>query len=278
VNSRRVLVVAHRGASREAPENTLAAFRRAIEAGADAVELDVRLTADGNLAVIHDASVRRTTGARGRVAGITVDDLETLDAGGWFGKAFAGERIPLLEEVVEAASGRAGLFVEVKNPGSRRELVARLVRKALSRFAGEAVVLSFDGRFARLYKGMYPGARVALLAESSDGIKAALDAGLDAAAVGLHSPVPKSTRQRAADAGLGLYVWTVKSFQGFARALGRGADGVITDLPRQARSAIDFIIAAADRQPGGAPGDQEAYLAWRRKFIKQMKRWPQPNR
>ena len=187
MNSRRVLVVAHRGASREAPENTLAAFRRAIEAGADAVELDVRLTADGNLAVIHDASVRRTTGARGRVAGITVDDLETLDAGGWFGKAFAGERIPLLEEVVEAASGRAGLFVEVKNPGSRRELVARLVRKALSRFAGEAVVLSFDGRFARLYKGMYPGARVALLAESSDGMKAALDAGLDAAAIGLHS-------------------------------------------------------------------------------------------
>ena len=90
------LVVAHRGGAGLAPENTLAAFRMALEVGADAIELDVRLTRDGRVAVIHDRTVDRTTGGRGPVGSYTLAELKALDAGSWFGPQYLGERVPTL--------------------------------------------------------------------------------------------------------------------------------------------------------------------------------------
>src|SRR5436309_263912 len=117
-------IVAHRGASALAPENTLAAFRRALEAGAPAVECDVHLTADGAPIVIHDARVDRTTNGTGEVASLTLAALRALDAGGWFDPRFAGERLPTLEETLAIAAGRSRVFVELK-PGGGAALVDR---------------------------------------------------------------------------------------------------------------------------------------------------------
>ena len=111
------LVVAHRGGAGLAPENTLAAFRMALEVGADAIELDVRLTRDGRVAVIHDRTVDRTTGGRGPVGSYTLAELKALDAGSWFGPQYLGERVPTLEEVFDAVPGDFPVYVEMKARG-----------------------------------------------------------------------------------------------------------------------------------------------------------------
>src|SRR5688500_16528220 len=104
-----MLVIAHRGASSYAPENTLAAFDLAIEMGARHLELDVHLTRDDHVVVIHDDTVDRTTGGVGPVAEQTLAELKSLDAGSWFGEKFAGQRIPTFAEVLERYAGRAHL-------------------------------------------------------------------------------------------------------------------------------------------------------------------------
>lgn len=111
------IVIAHRGASRVAPENTVTAFDIAIEAGADAVEFDVRLTSDRDLVVHHDGRLGRTTPASKLVVSMTADDVSGLDAGAWFHKEFRGETVPLLEEALTTLRGRAVPLVEVKDSG-----------------------------------------------------------------------------------------------------------------------------------------------------------------
>ena len=111
---RKPLVIAHRGDSAAAPENTLAAFTAAIDAGADGIELDVHPTRDGALAVHHDYYLDRTTDGAGLVSDHTLAELRALDAGAWFDERFVGERIPTLEEVLSLAAGRVRLEIELK--------------------------------------------------------------------------------------------------------------------------------------------------------------------
>src|SRR5262245_36831232 len=109
-----MLVVGHRGASGRAPENTLASFEQAIAIGVDAIELDVHLSRDGHLVVIHDQNLARTTNGRGLVHEHRLAELQALDAGSWFDAAFAGERIPAFEEVLERIGRRVPLQIEIK--------------------------------------------------------------------------------------------------------------------------------------------------------------------
>jgi glycerophosphoryl diester phosphodiesterase len=109
-----MLIVAHRGFSAAAPENTLAAFQKAIDLHAEFIECDVRATADRQLVVIHDATLDRTTNGDGAVCGDTVAELKHLDAGSWFAPEFAGERIPTLDEVLDLVKGKSKLIVELK--------------------------------------------------------------------------------------------------------------------------------------------------------------------
>ncbi len=128
------MIIAHRGASKQAPENTMAAFRRALELGADGIELDVHLTSDGYLAVIHDEMLDRTSNGKGLVRDRTLAELKELDFGSWFSKDFSGERIPELNEVLRLLSDWDGLLnIEIKNgpvfyPGIEKA-VADAVRK-----------------------------------------------------------------------------------------------------------------------------------------------------
>jgi glycerophosphoryl diester phosphodiesterase len=133
-------VWAHRGASARAPENTLVAFRAAEAAGADGIELDVHLSADGVPVVIHDATLERTTSGRGAVGDRSAAQLQQLDAGSRFSPAFAGERLPTLEEVFVWAGDRLRLNVEIKDAAA-----GRAVPELLSRYpAVRALVSSFD--------------------------------------------------------------------------------------------------------------------------------------
>ncbi len=125
-----VLAVGHRGTVRFAPENTAAAFRKAVELGVDLIEMDVRETRDGHLIIMHDVTVDRTTNGKGRVADLTLEEIKRLDAGAWFGPQFAGERVPTLEEALAAIEGRALPDIDFK-AGSPEKLVAVLARRQL---------------------------------------------------------------------------------------------------------------------------------------------------
>ncbi len=127
----RVNVIAHRGASAYAPENTLAAFALAAEMGADWFELDCTLTKDGEVIVIHDDTIDRTTGAEGVVAEMTLSELKRYDVGSWFDPKFAGERLPTLGEALDLAKEkRIGVYVEIKNSDDDRELMRELLALA----------------------------------------------------------------------------------------------------------------------------------------------------
>ncbi|WP_376790386.1 glycerophosphodiester phosphodiesterase [Thermoflexus sp.] len=144
--SDRPLNLAHRGASRIAPENTLRAFRLAMELGADGLELDVHLSRDGIPVVLHDADLRRTTDGSGWVWEKTVAELKALDAGAWKDPRFAGERIPTLDEVFEAFGDRALYNIELKaftpwRVGWVRAVVERVRRYGL---AGRVLLSSFN--------------------------------------------------------------------------------------------------------------------------------------
>jgi glycerophosphoryl diester phosphodiesterase len=119
-------VIAHRGASAYAPENTLASFAKAIEQKADWFELDVHLTKDGQVAVIHDGSLERVAGIKKRVPEMTLAEIKQADAGSWFGKGFAGERIPTLDEALALAKNRTGVYIEIKSDSPDKELVGNM--------------------------------------------------------------------------------------------------------------------------------------------------------
>ena len=105
-----MLVIAHRGASGHAPENTLAAFRKSLAMGATFIETDLQLSRDARFVAIHDSTVERTTNGKGAVRDLTLADLRRLDAGAWFGSEFVGERIPTLEEVLDFAKKHDVVF------------------------------------------------------------------------------------------------------------------------------------------------------------------------
>lgn len=155
------LISGHRGAAAYAPENTLAAFRAGWERGADLLEMDVQMTRDGHVVVIHDAALDRTTNGTGFVGEKTLPDLRVLDAGFWFDAAFAGERIPTFEEVVAWAKGRIGLNVELKSgpyPFFYPELPAKVVEVLrVNDMVGQTLVISFDHTLIREIKGLEPG-------------------------------------------------------------------------------------------------------------------------
>ncbi len=153
---RRPLNFGHRGANVAAPENTLAAFQKARELGADGIELDVMLCADGEPVVIHDFTVDRTTNGRGRVEELPLAQLKALDAGGWFGPEFAGERIPTLREVLEWAADELLLNIELKNfrlrsDGLEAKVVA-LIREY--RLHSRVMLSSFNPLALRRAKGL----------------------------------------------------------------------------------------------------------------------------
>ncbi len=123
-------VIGHRGAAAYAPENTLVSFMKAREMGADWFELDVRLSKDGEVVVMHDDTVDRTTNGHGYVRDLTLHELKQLDAGAWKGEEFAGERIPTLAQCLDYAKFKIGVYIEIKSCDDDTELLAQAVQRA----------------------------------------------------------------------------------------------------------------------------------------------------
>lgn len=237
------LVEAHRGDSANAPENTLAAFRRALDLGVFSIELDVHPAKDGALVVIHDGTVDRTTGGSGAVADMTAADLRALDAGSRFSPAFAGERIPLLEEVVALCAPTDVLLnIEIKRSPARPDFPADVVR-LLRRFGVERryVVSSFDVD-ALLRAGREgPEVSFALIGEGPAILDEAVRRGFPWIH-GHHPTVDAPLVARAREAGIRVNVWTVDDPAAVAEWRRIGVDKICTNRPADILPA-----AAADR-------------------------------
>ncbi|HEY7205091.1 MAG TPA: glycerophosphodiester phosphodiesterase family protein [Methylomirabilota bacterium] len=227
------LVIAHRGASADAPENTIAAFELALEQGADGIELDVHLSADGHPVVIHDFTLERTTNGSGQVRAQRVRDLKRLDAGGWRDGRFLGQRIQTLQEVLERFRDRARFWVELKAgsrvyPGIEERVVSTL---EIYDVVGQALVQSFDHDAITLTRSLSREIRVGVLVEEAPVPDAFLTPEVANAICPGEELVTESLLTRIRDAGLECYVWTVNEPAQMDRLVSWQVDGIITDRP-----------------------------------------------
>ena len=240
-------IIAHRGASYDAPENTLAAVRLAWAQNADAVEVDVHLTRDGRLAVIHDSDTQRTTRTARVVADAELTELGGLDAGSWKAPAFSGERIPSLDAVLAFVPRGKRVFIELKaGPGCVPALSRCFASSPLSDEQG--VIISFDLATAGSAKRQLPGCEVCWIVEKhsaegrreiSDLVRSAKAAGLDGIDVeGVW--VDAEWRRLLSDAGLKLYVWTVDHPELARRLIAVGVDGITTNRPGWLRGQLNL--------------------------------------
>ena len=229
-------LIGHRGASGECPEDTLAAFDRALEQGADALELDVRLSADGVPVVIHDQTVDRTTDGSGAVRELPLSDLRALDAG-------RGEQIPTLDEVLDRYRGTP-LIVEVKAPEAGVPIARLLDRHGA---AGRVLVGSFERAALRPFGGdsylRAAGRReTAWFWMTSRFRRAPLNTRYRALTVPEHHGrlrvVDRSFVGTARRRGLPVHVWTVNEIDTARRLRALGVSGVITDFPARLRAAL----------------------------------------
>jgi glycerophosphoryl diester phosphodiesterase len=241
-----MLLIAHRGSSGVAPENTLAAFRQAVRERADMIELDVRLSADGEPVVIHDRRLHRTTGVQGKVREWAVTELEQLNAGARFGRTFAGERIPRLATVLRTLPPTIGLNVEVKTDGDRRrsglmvERLAELLRSTRGRRT--ILVSSFDHGFLRHFHRRFPEIPIGVLysAVRDFGRSPARLARQAGGTAFICSRAQVRTRWiRIAHAeNISVLVYGVNSVRQMIALRHREVDGVITNYPARLRRAL----------------------------------------
>jgi glycerophosphoryl diester phosphodiesterase len=166
--SGRPLIVAHRGSSGSAPENTLAAFRLAVDEGADMLELDVRMTRDFFLVVLHDQDIRRTTNGEGNVWDFSLQELRAFDAGVRFNARFKGERIPTLRQVMELLPSHVNLNIEMKTDGEPRQKLALeeacILAVMEKKLEERTIVSSFDHAYLKRFHHLFPAIRTGALA------------------------------------------------------------------------------------------------------------------
>jgi glycerophosphoryl diester phosphodiesterase len=239
----RPLVLGHRGASADAPENTLAAFRLAMDQGADGVELDVWRCATGEVVVAHDEDLVRVGGSPLRIPDAPLAALRAVDVGAWKDRRFAGERIPLLSEVLEALPG-AIVNVELKGRGGRDLALAHAAAEVVWRAGagGRVIVSSFDWRLVAGFRLSSPDVPVGLLFEGTRLWRLRTAVGvrsLRPAAV--HPDVALATDARIhawTARGLAVNPWTVDDPGEAARLARAGAAAIITNVPGRIRAAL----------------------------------------
>jgi len=234
------VIFAHRGASAWAPENTLAAFRLAVGHGAPAIELDVKLTADRQVVVLHDQTVDRTTNGHGDLRQFNLADLRNLDAGSFFSAQYQGERIPTLAEVFEAVGEQVYINIELTNYASTGDTLPDLVAGLVSKYEMQERFLfsSFHPFNLARIRRLLPKTPAGLLA--SGGKPGRLARGLVGRWVTpaiIHpyfQDVDERFMRRQKQLHRRVHVWTVNDPQEMLRLASLGVDGIFSDDPRLA--------------------------------------------
>ena len=239
------LIIAHRGASAHAPENTLSAFKLAIQKKADVIELDTKLTADEQVVVIHDQTVDRTTDGSGRVNNLPLAALRELNAGAHFGENFQNEPIPTLEEVLEICAGKILFNIELTNYQTPFDTLAEKVSQLIARFDLEnhLLVSSFHPIPLRRFHKLSATIPIGFLAKSgSAGFLSR--SWLGRAIVHYHVIHPEKSNvspnlvNKAHMSGQQVHPFTVNEPAEMVKLFAMGVDGIITDDPALARQII----------------------------------------
>lgn len=243
-------IIAHRGASHDAPENTLAAFRLGWQQRADGVELDIWLTKDGKIVVSHDENTKRTAGTAKKIPESTLAELRTLDAGSWKDPKWKSEKLPTLAEALALIPAGKRLVIEIK---CGVEVLPELERdlKASGKPTSQLVIISFKYDVCAEAKKLFPKIPVLFLSsfkqDKASGawtpapdelIQKAKAAGLEGINLSFKGPLDAAFVKKTHAAGLKFYVWTVDDIAVARKLLADGADGITTNRPEWLREQL----------------------------------------
>lgn len=237
------LVIAHRGDSGSAPENTLTALKGAVAAGAHGVEFDVHLTRDGQAVVIHDATVERCTNGKGEVTEMTLADLKALDAGAWFAEPFEGECIPTLDEAIKAIPAPTVLFIHLRAHENESDRCERAVVEAVRAHGlhKRAAITHHTRHGLQRMREMDPRLRLCWIPYGGQPGEEYVD---DCYYLGCRfiQPLGKEMDehfvQYAHDRGMWINAFWADDIPEMERLIGLGVDGIFTNCPRQLRELI----------------------------------------
>lgn len=229
--------VAHRGASGYFPENTRLAFEKAIEAGADMIEMDCQLTRDGHIVVFHDERLKRTAGVRGTVRSKSLEQLKQLDVGQWKKKSFRGERVLTLEEVLSIIAGKVDLCLDIKQFNDSQPGIEIKILFTLSHYdyLDQTIFSSFNYHCLDRIRELAPEARIGVI--YGKGIKEdPFGAAERLGASSIHVQKEVATRpflDRAWEAGLDIHVWTVNKIPEMEKFAALRVQGIVSDYPEK---------------------------------------------
>jgi glycerophosphoryl diester phosphodiesterase len=216
-----MLRIGHRGARAYEPENTVRSFRKALEMGVDAVELDVRKTRDNHLVVIHDADVKRTTNGKGLVADLTLKELKELSTE-------KGEKIPTLEEALEFLEGKVKILIELKEEGLEEKVLSTVCAKKVEK---NVIITSFLESALKKTRELNKEIPTGLIyAQHKNPIKAALELKANYI-LPLYRFTHTANVEKAHENGLKVIVWTINTPEEAAEYVTKGVDGIATDKP-----------------------------------------------
>ena len=247
-------IIAHRGASFDAPENTLSAMQLAWQQGADAIELDLWLSRDGKLVVFHDADTKRFEGTPRKVSDLSLAELQKLDVGSWKGAKYSGEKIPALESILQTIPAGRRAVLEIKcGPEIMPEL--KRVLQSSGRKAAQLAIITFRYDTLAASKKSFPeiehfflhdykkDASTGRLPELEPLIKRCKEAAVEGLNLNFHWPIDREFVSRVKAAGLKLFVWTVNDAKVAAQLHDAGVDGITTDRPRWLRDQLAAVSA-----------------------------------
>ncbi len=277
--------IAHRGASGQglAPENTLAAFEMAIQMGIDVVEIDVHATRDGQIVVLHDPTLDRTTDRQGLVRELSLNEVRRADAGTWFDPRFSGERVPILEEVLEVARHRALVLIEIK-----AEFIAERLLSIVDDMSAESQVIiqSFNPQTVQRIKLLNPAIPTALLigklpttpsrVRARKLVKRILQVGANALAAWhatLTPPFFEEMRKRA----IGVWAWTVDEEIIMRDLVLMGIQGIITNYPDRLNQVFEDLEREDQIRPPLGRRQRVKKSRWgRRRQLKKLRTSTRP--
>lgn len=236
-------VIAHRGGAKLAPENTLASFKNAIRLGADMIEIDIHLSKDSEIIVIHDDSLNRTTNGTGNIKDLTLEEIKKYDAGSWFGENFKNEKVPTLAETFKTINGKAKLLIEIKDgdekyPGLEKKLVESIKKHKVSDWV---IIQSFNKSSILRIKKINPKlVTYYLMGGNFDDFYSEVSAKIENGETiekkfnGIaphHSLLDKQKVKLLHNAGFGVFTFTVNKVEQMNEMIDIKVDGIITDIP-----------------------------------------------
>ena len=235
----RPLIIGHRGFNAECPENTLISIKSGFDAGADAVEIDLRLTSDGQLVLLHDNTVDRTTNGQGKIADLTFEQARALDAGSWKDPKYADQRIPTFDEALDAAKGRGPLLLDLKCEGLLERIAEAVRAKGM---ADQVICCCWTPSAAEDARKYLPEAPACFLGSAPaavpvDWLSGLLGHGLRAMSLNYQSLTPELVRAAHLKA-MPVYAWTVNDPSLMELCCAMGVDGILTDDPPLALQSV----------------------------------------